>query len=73
MIPTGTIVTSMPGSEVYLPGGGWRGYEPTHDLAVADHHVALVAAPNFTSHGTAFAAAIRPRLKLVRQRSMTSS
>ncbi len=30
-------------AEVYLPGGGWRGYDPTHGLAVADRHVALVA------------------------------
>ena len=31
-------------AEVYLPGGGWRGYDPTHGLAVADRHVALAAA-----------------------------
>jgi transglutaminase-like putative cysteine protease len=30
--------------EVYLPDGGWRGFDPTHDLAVADTHVALAAA-----------------------------
>lgn len=30
--------------EVYLPGGGWRGFDPTHGLAVADRHIALVAA-----------------------------
>jgi transglutaminase-like putative cysteine protease len=30
-------------AEVYLPGGGWRGYDPTHGLAVADRHVALAA------------------------------
>ncbi|MBE9032233.1 transglutaminase family protein [filamentous cyanobacterium LEGE 11480] len=29
--------------EVYLPGAGWRGYDPTHGLAVADQHIALVA------------------------------
>jgi len=29
--------------EVYLPGGGWRGYDPTHGLAVADQHVAVAA------------------------------
>lgn len=29
--------------EVYLPGGGWRGYDPTHGLAVSDRHIALVA------------------------------
>ena len=31
-------------SEVYLPGGGWRGYDPTHGLAVADRHVVVAAA-----------------------------
>lgn len=36
--------------EVYLPGAGWRGYDPTHGLAVADTHVALVACP--TARGT---------------------
>lgn len=29
--------------EVYLPGAGWRGYDPTHGLAVCDRHIALVA------------------------------
>ncbi|MFM7576061.1 MAG: transglutaminase-like domain-containing protein, partial [Microcystaceae cyanobacterium] len=33
-------------AEVYLPGGGWRGYDPTHGLAVSDRHIALVASPN---------------------------
>jgi transglutaminase-like putative cysteine protease len=32
--------------EVYLPGAGWRGYDPTHGLAVGDRHVALVSSPN---------------------------
>ena len=31
-------------SEVYLPGGGWRGFDPTHGLAVADAHLALSSA-----------------------------
>lgn len=30
-------------SEVYLPGGGWRGFDPTLGLAVADGHLALAA------------------------------
>ena len=30
--------------EVYLHGGGWRGYDPSHGLAVADRHVAVAAA-----------------------------
>ncbi len=31
--------------EVYVPGGGWRGFDPTHGLAVSDRHIALVASP----------------------------
>ncbi len=31
-------------AEVYVPGGGWRGYDPTVGLAVADRHVAVAAA-----------------------------
>ena len=32
--------------EVYLPGGGWRGFDPTHGEAVADNHVTIAAAAN---------------------------
>ena len=32
--------------EVYLPGLGWRGYDPTHGLTVADGHILLCAAPS---------------------------
>jgi transglutaminase-like putative cysteine protease len=32
-------------AEVYVPGGGWRGYDPTQGLAVADRHITLVASP----------------------------
>ena len=31
-------------SEVYLPGGGWRGYDPSQGLAVSTSHVAVAAA-----------------------------
>ncbi len=31
-------------AEVYLPGGGWRGFDPSKGLAVADEHVAVAAA-----------------------------
>ncbi len=30
--------------EVYLPGVGWRGYDPSQGLAVTDRHVAIAAA-----------------------------
>jgi len=33
-------------AEVYLPGAGWRGYDPSLGLAVADGHVVLTAAPD---------------------------
>lgn len=33
-------------AEVFLPGAGWRGYDPTHGVAVDDGHVALCAAPD---------------------------
>jgi transglutaminase-like putative cysteine protease len=29
--------------EVFLPGRGWRGCDPTHGLAVADLHVAVAS------------------------------
>ena len=31
-------------AEVYLQGGGWRGYDPSRGLAVADAHVPVAAA-----------------------------
>lgn len=38
-------------AEVYLPGAGWRGYDPTQGLAVSDGHIALVAnaIPRYTT------------------------
>ena len=33
-------------AEVCLPGGGWRGFDPSLGLAVADRHVVLAAAPH---------------------------
>jgi Transglutaminase-like enzymes, putative cysteine proteases len=32
--------------EVYLPGLGWQGFDPTHGVAVTDGHVGLAAAPD---------------------------
>jgi transglutaminase-like putative cysteine protease len=31
-------------AEVFIPGGGWRGYDPTQGLAVAERHVPVAAA-----------------------------
>ena len=33
-------------AEVYLPGAGWRGYDPSLGLAVGDGHVVLASAPD---------------------------
>ncbi|MGH7885432.1 MAG: transglutaminase family protein [Thermodesulfobacteriota bacterium] len=30
-------------AEVYIPGGGWRGYDPSLGLAASDQHIALVS------------------------------
>lgn len=30
-------------AEVYIPGGGWRGYDPTLGLTISDRHVVLAA------------------------------
>jgi len=30
-------------AEAWIPGGGWRGFDPTHGLAVADRHIPLEA------------------------------
>ncbi|MHC1788723.1 transglutaminase family protein [Solidesulfovibrio sp.] len=32
-------------AELYLPGGGWRGFDPSLGLAVADRHIVLAASP----------------------------
>lgn len=36
-------------AQVYIPGGGWRGFDPSLGLAASDRHVALVSGP---THGT---------------------
>ncbi len=30
-------------AEIFLPGAGWRGYDPSQGLAVADQHIAIAA------------------------------
>jgi transglutaminase-like putative cysteine protease len=32
--------------EVFVPGSGWRGWDPTHGVAAGEGHVALCAAPD---------------------------
>jgi transglutaminase-like putative cysteine protease len=38
-------------AEAYIPGGGWRGYDPSRGLATAQSHIAVAAAA--TSEGAA--------------------
>ena len=40
-------------AEVYLPGAGWRGYDPTMGIAVCDRHVAIAASgwPRYAAPG----------------------
>lgn len=33
-------------AEVYVPGGGWRGYDPVNGIASADRHIAIAASDN---------------------------
>ncbi|MGB3517705.1 MAG: transglutaminase family protein [Elainellaceae cyanobacterium] len=46
-------------AEVYLPGAGWRGYDPTYGLAVGDRYIALAAAP-FPQEAAPIAGALQP-------------
>lgn len=32
-------------TEVFLPGAGWRGFDPSSGLACADRHIPLEASP----------------------------
>ena len=55
--------------EVYLPGAGWRGYDPTLGLVVSDLHIALAASaiPTYTA---AIQGSVIP---VKRDRNVTSS
>lgn len=33
-------------AEVYIPGGGWRGFDPSLGLATSDQHISLVSGPS---------------------------
>jgi transglutaminase-like putative cysteine protease len=59
-------------AEVYLPGGGWRGYDPTHGLAVSDRHVAL-AASAIPSYAAAVTGHITPVKSFVETGEATHS
>lgn len=45
--------------EVYLPGAGWRGYDPTLGLAVGDRHIALVAS-TYPDYAAPLSGRLRP-------------
>lgn len=53
--------------EAFVPGAGWRGYDPTHGLDVTDGHVALAVAPEqwptMPLEGGYFGAAVKSTLK----------
>jgi transglutaminase-like putative cysteine protease len=59
-------------AEVYVPGGGWRAYDPSLGLAVADGHVVLATAPDHrqaapvsgTYRGTGVASSLDYRVAL---------
>jgi transglutaminase-like putative cysteine protease len=46
-------------AEVYLPGAGWRGYDPTQGLAVSDRHISLVAS-SYSRYAAPVTGAISP-------------
>jgi transglutaminase-like putative cysteine protease len=46
-------------AEVYLPGAGWRGYDPTQGLAVSDRYISLVAS-SFSHYAAPITGAITP-------------
>jgi transglutaminase-like putative cysteine protease len=39
-------------AEVYIPGGGWRGFDPSNGLAVGDHHISLASAADSINAST---------------------
>jgi transglutaminase-like putative cysteine protease len=60
-------------AEAYVPGGGWRGYDPTHGFAIADRHIAVAASarPEFaaptsgTFRGTGVTSRMHTELQIV--------
>ncbi len=60
-------------AEVYVEGGGWRGFDPTGGLAVADQHIVLAAAarsqdaaPATGSYRGSATVELKPRLRISR-------
>ena len=47
-------------AEVYLPGAGWKGWDPTTGLAVADEHIAVAASPTADYAAPTFATFTAP-------------
>lgn len=59
-------------AEVYLPGAGWRGFDPTQGLAASDRNVA-VAASAFPRYAAPVSGGFAPLMPLfVRDRAVTS-
>ena len=46
-------------AEVYIPGGGWRGFDPTLGLAVGEGHIAIAAAAN-AKHAAPVSGTLKP-------------
>jgi transglutaminase-like putative cysteine protease len=63
-------------SEVYLPGAGWRGFDPSRGLAVSDRHVPVAAgripADAAPTHGTFRGAGARSQMDAQIAMSLTS-
>ncbi|HHP7229561.1 MAG TPA: transglutaminase N-terminal domain-containing protein [Xenococcaceae cyanobacterium] len=58
--------------EVYLPGAGWRGYDPTLGLAVSDRHIPVAAAAN-PRYASAVAGTISPVTSMTKQSQLPTS
>ncbi|MEM6822523.1 MAG: transglutaminase family protein, partial [Verrucomicrobiota bacterium] len=39
-------------TELFIPGGGWRGFDPSTGLAVSDHHITLACSSNHPETAT---------------------
>lgn len=62
--------------EVYIEGGGWRGFDPTHGLAVAEQHIVLasalpasVVAPVSGAYRGSAVSSLKAQVNILRERS----